>query len=132
MSRTCLDLVQLKGKEDRLPSQLSGGEKQRVALARSLVLEPKLCCWMSRLSALDPNLRKQVRSELKALQRRTGVTFIFVTHDQEEALSMSDTIALMHKGRLEQVGTPQQLYLQPKTRFAAGFLGSVNWIGRSA
>jgi ABC-type Fe3+/spermidine/putrescine transport system ATPase subunit len=124
-----LDLVHLTGKEDRLPSQLSGGEKQRVALARSLVLEPKLLLLDEPLSALDPNLRKQVRSELKALQRRTGVTFIFVTHDQEEALSMSDTIALMHKGRLEQTGTPRQLYMEPKTRFAAGFLGSVNWIG---
>ena len=124
-----LDLVHLQGKEDSLPSQLSGGEKQRVALARSLVLEPKLLLLDEPLSALDPNLRKQVRSELKALQRRTGITFIFVTHDQEEALSMSDNIALMRKGRIEQIGTPQQLYLQPKTRFAAGFLGSVNWIG---
>jgi spermidine/putrescine transport system ATP-binding protein len=124
-----LELVHLQGKEDRLPSQLSGGEKQRVALARSLVLEPKLLLLDEPLSALDPNLRKQVRSDLKVLQRRTGITFIFVTHDQEEALSMSDTIALMCKGRIEQIGTPQQLYLQPKTRFAAGFLGSVNWIG---
>ncbi len=93
------------------------------------MLEPKLLLLDEPLSALDPNLRKQVRSELKALQRRTGITFIFVTHDQEEALSMSDNIALMCKGRIEQIGTPQQLYLQPKTRFAAGFLGSVNWIG---
>jgi ABC-type Fe3+/spermidine/putrescine transport system ATPase subunit len=123
------DLVHLTGKEDRLPSQLSGGEKQRVALARSLVLEPSILLLDEPLSALDPNLRKQVRSELKSLQRRTGVTFIFVTHDQEEALSLSDTIALMHKGKLEQVGTPQQLYLQPKSRFVAGFLGAVNWLG---
>ena len=124
------ELVHLTGKENSLPAQLSGGEKQRVALARSLVLEPKILLLDEPLSALDPNLRKQVRSELKTLQRRTGVTFIFVTHDQEEALSMSDNIALMHKGRLEQVGTPRQLYLEPKTRFAAGFLGTVNWIGR--
>lgn len=123
------ELVHLTGKEDRLPSQLSGGERQRVALARSLVLEPDILLLDEPLSALDPNLRKQVRGELKALQRRTGVTFIFVTHDQEEALSMSDTIALMNKGRLEQVGTPQQLYLHPKTRFTAGFLGAVNWMG---
>ena len=94
-----------------MPAQLSGGEKQRVALARSLVLEPKILLLDEPLSALDPNLRKQVRSELKALQRRTGVTFIFVTHDQEEAFSMSDNIALMYKGRLEQLGTPRQLYL---------------------
>jgi spermidine/putrescine transport system ATP-binding protein len=123
------DLVHLTGKEDRLPSQLSGGERQRVALARSLVLEPDILLLDEPLSALDPNLRKQVRGELKALQRRIGVTFIFVTHDQEEALSMSDTIALMNKGKLEQAGSPQQLYLQPKTRFAAGFLGAVNWMG---
>jgi ABC-type Fe3+/spermidine/putrescine transport system ATPase subunit len=124
-----LDLVHLTGKEDSLPSHLSGGEKQRVALARSLVVEPMLLLLDEPLSALDPNLRKQVRSELKSLQRRTGVTFILVTHDQEEALSMSDNIALMHKGRLEQVGTSQQLYLEPKTRFVAEFLGSINWIG---
>jgi ABC-type Fe3+/spermidine/putrescine transport system ATPase subunit len=123
------DLVHLTGKEDRLPSQLSGGERQRVALARSLVLEPEILLLDEPLSALDPNLRKQVRSELKALQRRIGVTFIFVTHDQEEALSLSDTIALMNNGRLEQVGAPQELYLHPKTRFAAGFLGAVNWMG---
>jgi spermidine/putrescine transport system ATP-binding protein len=124
-----IDLVHLNGKEDSLPALLSGGEKQRVALARSLVLEPKLLLLDEPLSALDPNLRKQVRSELKALQRRTGVTFIFVTHDQEEALSLSDTIGLMYKGRLEQAGTPRQLYLEPATRFVAGFLGSINWIG---
>jgi spermidine/putrescine transport system ATP-binding protein len=123
------DLVGLAGKENSLPAQLSGGEKQRVALARSLVLEPKLLLLDEPLSALDPNLRKQVRSELRALQRRTGVTFVFVTHDQEEALSMSDNIALMCNGRLEQLGTPRQLYLEPRTRFAAGFLGAVNWIG---
>jgi spermidine/putrescine transport system ATP-binding protein len=123
------DLVHLTGKEDRFPSQLSGGEKQRVALARSLVLQPKILLLDEPLSALDPNLRKQVRSDLKALQRSIGVTFVFVTHDQEEALSLSDKIALMHKGRLEQVGTPQELYLQPKSRFVAGFLGAVNWLG---
>jgi ABC-type Fe3+/spermidine/putrescine transport system ATPase subunit len=123
------DLVRLTGKEDRLPSQLSGGEKQRVALARSLVLQPSILLLDEPLSALDPNLRKQVRAELKALQRRIGVTFVFVTHDQEEALSLSDNIALMHKGKLEQVGAPQDLYLRPKSRFVAGFLGAVNWLG---
>jgi spermidine/putrescine transport system ATP-binding protein len=123
------DLVRLTGKEDRLPSQLSGGERQRVALARSLVLQPSILLLDEPLSALDPNLRKQVRSELKALQRRIGVTFVFVTHDQEEALSLSDNIALMHKGKLEQVGTPQDLYVRPKSRFVAGFLGAVNWVG---
>jgi len=121
--------VQLNGKEERLPAELSGGERQRVALARSLVLQPEVLLLDEPLSALDPNLRKQVRTELKALQRRTGITFLFVTHDQEEALSMSDRIGVMHKGRLEQVGTPEEIYLKPATRFVAGFLVAVNWIG---
>jgi spermidine/putrescine transport system ATP-binding protein len=127
--RDVLDLVQLNGKEDRLPDQLSGGERQRVALARSLVLQPDVLLLDEPLSALDPNLRKQVRAELKSLQRRVGTTFLFVTHDQEEALSMSDYIAVMNKGLLEQVGTPQDIYIRPRTRFVAGFLGAVNWIG---
>ena len=124
-----LDMLQLGGKADRLPSQLSGGEKQRVALARSLVVEPDVLLLDEPLSALDPALRKQVRLELKALQRRVGITFIFVTHDQEEALSLSDTIALMNRGRLEQIGTPEELYVRPRNRFVANFLGDVNWIG---
>lgn len=126
--RDVLDLVQLSGKEDRYPAQLSGGERQRVALARSLVLEPEVLLLDEPLSALDPNLRKQVRGELKSLQRRLGATFVFVTHDQEEALSMSDQIAVMHEGRIEQVGTPEDIYLCPRSRFVAGFLGAVNWI----
>src|SRR4051812_597002 len=126
--KDALDLVQLTGKDDRLPAQLSGGEKQRVALARSLVLQPDVLLLDEPLSALDPNLRKQVRAELKSLQRRVGTTFLFVTHDQEEALSLSDQIAVMNKGLLEQVGTPEDIYLRPCTRFVAGFLGAVNWI----
>lgn len=122
-----IDLVQLSGKEDRKPAQLSGGEKQRVALARSLVLEPEVLLLDEPLSALDPNLRKQVRADLKALQRRVGTTFVFVTHDQEEALSLSDSIAVLHQGRLQQTGTPEDLYVHPRTRFVAGFLGAVNW-----
>jgi ABC-type Fe3+/spermidine/putrescine transport system ATPase subunit len=121
-------LVQLDGKQDRYPAQLSGGEKQRVALARSLVLHPDVLLLDEPLSALDPNLRKQVRAELKALQRRVGTTFVFVTHDQEEALSLSDRIAVMNQGRLEQVGSPQELYTRPCSRFVADFLGAVNWI----
>ena len=124
-----LELVQLTARAGQYPAQLSGGEKQRVALARSLVLEPEVLLLDEPLSALDPNLRKQVRLELKALQKRLGTTFVFVTHDQEEALSMSDCIAVMDKGRLEQTGTPEDLYLRPRTRFVAGFLGAVNWIG---
>jgi spermidine/putrescine transport system ATP-binding protein len=126
--RAVLDLVQLAGKESRLPNQISGGERQRVALARSLVLEPDVLLLDEPLSALDPALRKQVRSELKALQRRVGITFLFVTHDQEEALSLSDRIAVMNRGRVEQVGTPEEVYLRPRTRFVASFLGAVNWI----
>ena len=112
-----------------MPAQLSGGERQRVALARSLVLEPDVLLLDEPLSALDPQLRKQVRAELKDLQRRIGVTFLFVTHDQEEALSMSDRIAVMNGGAVEQCGTPQEIYQRPRTRFVAGFLGAMNWIG---
>jgi spermidine/putrescine transport system ATP-binding protein len=126
--RDALEMVQLSGKEDRYPAQLSGGEKQRVALARSLVLQPEVLLLDEPLSALDPNLRKQVRSELKSLQRRLGTTFVFVTHDQEEALSMSDQIAVMNGGRLEQIGTPEDIYVRPCSRFVASFLGAVNWI----
>lgn len=123
-----VEMVQLTGKEGRYPHQMSGGEKQRAALARSLVLEPDVLLLDEPLSALDPNLRKQVRAELKALQRRVGITFLMVTHDQEEALSLSDRIAVMNAGRIEQVGTPEELYLTPRSRFVAAFLGEVNWI----
>jgi ABC-type Fe3+/spermidine/putrescine transport system ATPase subunit len=126
--RQALELVELAGKGGRYPAQLSGGERQRVALARSLVLEPEVLLLDEPLAALDPKLRKQMRIELKDLQRRVGVTFLFVTHDQEEALSMSDTVAVMNQGRIEQVGTPEEVYLRPASRFVAGFLGAVNWI----
>ncbi len=126
--QTAIEMVRLSGKERRYPHQMSGGEKQRAALARSLVLEPDVLLLDEPLSALDPNLRKQVRGELKQLQRRVGITFLFVTHDQEEALSMSDRIAVMNAGRIEQVGTPEELYLTPASRFVASFLGEVNWI----
>jgi ABC-type Fe3+/spermidine/putrescine transport system ATPase subunit len=124
-----LHLVHLTGKESRYPHQMSGGERQRVALARSLVLQPDLLLLDEPLSALDPQLRKQVRHELKSLQRDTGITFLMVTHDQEEALSMADEIAVIHQGRAEQVGSPQQIYSRPATRFVAGFLGDINWLG---
>jgi ABC-type Fe3+/spermidine/putrescine transport system ATPase subunit len=123
-----LEQVRLTGKESRKPSELSGGERQRVALARSLVLAPDVLLLDEPLSALDPLLRKQVRSELKELQRRVGVTFLFVTHDQEEALSLSDRIAVMNAGELEQVGSPQEIYRRPRTKFVASFLGAMNWI----
>jgi ABC-type Fe3+/spermidine/putrescine transport system ATPase subunit len=127
--REVLELVSLVGKEDRRPAQLSGGERQRVALARSLVLQPDVLLLDEPLAALDPKLRKQMRSELKALQRRAGITFLLVTHDQEEALSMSDRLAVMNQGRVEQVGTPEDIYLRPSSAFVASFLGGVNWIG---
>jgi spermidine/putrescine transport system ATP-binding protein len=123
-----LEQVRLEAKASRRPSELSGGERQRVALARAIVLEPDLLLLDEPLSALDPQLRKQVRGELRDLQRRVGVTFLFVTHDQEEALSMSDRIAVMNAGALEQVGTPREIYTRPRTRFVANFLGAMNWI----
>jgi ABC-type Fe3+/spermidine/putrescine transport system ATPase subunit len=127
-----LSMLQLSGKEDRMPGQISGGERQRVALARSLVLEPDVLLLDEPLSALDPKLRKQVRAELKGIQRRVGIAFLFVTHDQEEALSLSDRIAVMNRGELEQVGPPRELYQTPASRFVAEFLGDVNWIDGAA
>ena len=126
-----LEMVRLKDKRDRKPSELSGGEKQRVALARSLVLEPQLLLLDEPLAALDPGLRKEMRAELKAMQRNTGITFLLVTHDQEEALSLSDKVAVMNQGRIEQFGTPEDVYLRPATRFVAGFLGTMNWLGKT-
>jgi ABC-type Fe3+/spermidine/putrescine transport system ATPase subunit len=123
-----LDMVQMAGKEDRKPARLSGGEKQRVALARALVMEPDVLLLDEPLSALDPRLRTQVRNELKALQRRVGITFVMVTHDQEEAMVLADEVALMHKGVISQLGTPEQIYNRPANRFAANFLGAVNWL----
>jgi ABC-type Fe3+/spermidine/putrescine transport system ATPase subunit len=124
-----LALVELSGKAGRMPSELSGGERQRVALARSLVLEPQVLLLDEPLSALDPKLRKQMRDELKSLQRRVGITFLFITHDQEEAMSLSDRMAVMNAGRIEQMGTPRELYCRPESRFVAEFLGEVNWFG---
>lgn len=126
-----LALVELGGKAGRMPSELSGGERQRVALARSLVLEPAVLLLDEPLSALDPKLRKQMRDELKTLQRRVGISFLFITHDQEEAMSLSDRMAVMHAGRIEQMGTPRELYCKPESRFVAEFLGEVNWFGRA-
>ncbi|MBV8832360.1 MAG: ABC transporter ATP-binding protein [Acidobacteriaceae bacterium] len=128
--RDILSVVQLVGKESRYPHQLSGGERQRVALARALVLQPDLLLLDEPLSALDPQLRKQMRRELKEIQRSVGIAFLFITHDAEEALSMSDRMALMNEGVLEQVGAPRELYEAPNSRFTAEFLGEVNWLGR--
>jgi ABC-type Fe3+/spermidine/putrescine transport system ATPase subunit len=126
--RHAIAQVRMEGKESRSPAALSGGERQRVALARALVLAPDVLLLDEPLSALDPQLRKQLRAELKDLQRRVGVTFLFVTHDQEEALAMSDRIAVMNAGRVEQTGSPREIYQRPATRFVASFLGAMNWI----
>ena len=116
-------LVQLGGMEGRRPNQLSGGQQQRVALARALVNRPKVLLLDEPLGALDLKLRQEMQLELKALQREVGITFVFVTHDQEEALTMSDRIAVMHEGRLLQVGTPEDIYQRPANRFVADFIG---------
>jgi putative spermidine/putrescine transport system ATP-binding protein len=123
-----LEMVQLVGHADRLPRQLSGGQQQRVALARALVFTPDILLLDEPLSALDKKLRAQVQLELKDLHRRLGLTFIYVTHDQEEALSMSDRIAVLRDGRVMQHGTPTELYMQPRTRFVADFLGASNFL----
>jgi putative spermidine/putrescine transport system ATP-binding protein len=121
-----LALVQLPGVGERKPAQLSGGQRQRVALARALISEPQVLLLDEPLGALDLKLREQMQSELKALQRRLGITFLFITHDQHEALSMSDRIGIFHAGGLEQVGTPQAVYDAPATRFVAHFVGAAN------
>ena len=121
-----LELVELPGYETRKPSQLSGGQQQRVALARALINHPKVLLLDEPLGALDLKLRKQMQIELKRIQTEVGITFIYVTHDQEEAMTMSDRIAVMRSGRIEQLGNPEQLYERPKTAFVAGFLGVSN------
>ena len=123
-----LDLVQLQGYDERRPSQLSGGQQQRVALARALVNEPAVLLLDEPLGALDLKLRKQMQLELMRIQREVGVTFVYVTHDQEEALVMSDRIAVMSQGKVEQIGFPEDIYERPATRFVAGFIGTSNII----
>jgi putative spermidine/putrescine transport system ATP-binding protein len=121
-----LGSVQLAGFEDRKPAQMSGGQRQRVALARALVNRPKVLLLDEPLGALDLKLREQMQVELKVLQRQVGITFVFVTHDQEEALTMSDRIAVFNEGRVEQVGSPSDVYERPATSFVAGFVGTSN------
>lgn len=121
-----LEIVRLDGFADRLPNQLSGGQRQRVALARALVNEPKVLLLDEPLGALDLKLREEMQVELKAIQQRLGITFVYVTHDQGEALSMSDRVAVFNKGRVEQVGSPRDIYESPATEFVAGFVGTNN------
>ncbi len=125
-AKEAIELVQLGGMEKRRPNQLSGGQQQRVALARALVNEPKVLLLDEPLGALDLKLRQEMQTELKSLQRELGVSFVFVTHDQEEAMAMSDRIAVMHDGKLLQVGPPEEIYERPANRFVADFIGQTN------
>jgi spermidine/putrescine transport system ATP-binding protein len=126
-----LALVKMTGLDSRKPAQLSGGQQQRVALARALANHPEVLLLDEPLSALDLKLRQEMRSELKSLQRRTGITFVFVTHDQEEALTMSDRIAVMSKGQIQQLGAPLDIYERPVNRFVADFIGDTNFVEAS-
>lgn len=123
-----LELVQLTGYEKRMPSELSGGQKQRVAIARALVNSPKLLLLDEPLGALDLKLRRTMQLELKRLQKKLGITFLYITHDQEEAINMSDRIVVMKDGRFEQIGTPDEIYNHPKTSYVADFVGNANVI----
>lgn len=127
-AKEALELVKLAHPGDRKPDQLSGGQRQRVALARAVVSRPKVVLLDEPLGALDQQLRREMQFELKRMQREIGITFIYVTHDQEEALTMSDRIAVMSEGVVQQVGDPQNIYNEPDTRFVAGFIGSCNLI----
>ena len=127
-----LDMVQLGGLTGRLPRQLSGGQQQRVALARALVNRPKVLLLDEPLGALDLKLRKEMQLELKHLNRQLGLTFLYVTHDQEEALTMSDRIALMRAGRIEQLSGPREMYERPSSRYVADFIGETNLLGGTA
>jgi len=131
-ARTALDSVRLAGYEERSPSQLSGGQRQRVALARALVNRPRVLLLDEPLGALDLKLREQMQVELKEIQREVGITFVFVTHDQDEALTMSDRIAVFNNGRIEQLGTPTDVYEHPATTFVAGFVGTSNLLDPAA
>lgn len=121
-----LDVIQLPGFEQRMPNQLSGGQKQRIATARALINKPDILLLDEPLGALDLKLRKQMQSSLKELQQKLGITFVYVTHDQEEALNMSDRIGVMNHGVFEQIGTPEEIYNNPRTRFVADFIGDTN------
>jgi len=123
-----LDLVRMEGTQKKYPSQLSGGQQQRVAIARALLLKPALLLLDEPFSALDAKIRAQMREELKKIQTQLGITVVFVTHDQEEAMTISDRIVVMNKGVIEQVGTPEEIYDKPKSKFVAEFIGNMNFV----
>jgi len=123
-----LELVRLTGFGDRKPRQLSGGQQQRVALARALVMHPRVLLLDEPLGALDLKVRKELQIELKRIQEEIGITFVYVTHDQEEALAMSDRVVVMNSGRIEQIGTPREIYDRPATEWIAGFIGDTNFL----
>lgn len=125
---TMIDLVGLQGLEDRFPTQISGGQQQRVALARALIMEPAVMLFDEPLSNLDAKLRVNMRTEIRKIQQRLGVTSIYVTHDQAEAMALSDRIIIMNKGKIAQIGTPQEVYLTPASKFVADFIGRANFI----
>ncbi|MEG2074103.1 MAG: ABC transporter ATP-binding protein, partial [Angelakisella sp.] len=121
-----LELVMLSGFEKRMPSELSGGQRQRVAIARAVINNPSVLLLDEPLGALDLQLRRQMQQELKKLQKQLGITFVYITHDQEEAINMSDRIVVMNNGKFEQIGTPAEIYDHPRTAFVAGFIGTAN------
>ncbi|MCX6032467.1 MAG: ABC transporter ATP-binding protein [Chloroflexi bacterium] len=123
-----LELVELTGLENRAPNQLSGGQQQRVALARALVMEPKVLLMDEPLSNLDAKLREQMRTEIRRIQKRLGITSVYVTHDQVEAMTLSDQVVVMNLGKIEQIGTPTEIYRRPATRFVADFIGRANFV----
>jgi iron(III) transport system ATP-binding protein len=123
-----LDLVELTGLENRAPNQLSGGQQQRVALARALVMEPKVLLMDEPLSNLDAKLREQMRTEIRRIQKRLGITSVYVTHDQVEAMTLSDQVVVMNQGKIEQIGPPDEIYRRPRTRFVADFIGRANFV----
>lgn len=126
--RKVIDLVGLQGLESRQPSQLSGGQQQRVALARAIIMEPQLLLFDEPLSNLDAKLREQMRIEIRSLQKRLGITSVYVTHDQAEAMSISDRVVVMNHGKIEQIGSPRDLYAKPRNPFVAAFIGKVNFL----
>ena len=126
--KEALDLMQLKGMEDRFPNQMSGGQQQRVALARALVIEPSVLLFDEPLSNLDAKLRVSMRTEIRRIQQEVGITAIYVTHDQSEAMALSDNIIIMNHGVVEQMGTPQEIYYHPKNEFVADFIGEANFL----